>query len=84
LKKKAGVWTEEFEEGESAIDAVIKAAKKNKADKDGRRIKVLDIEGEFEYCDIYPDKEGDNDEIALYNIIVAVVSGENTASTKRN
>jgi hypothetical protein len=75
LKKKAGVWTEKFDE-ELAIDAVIKAAKKNKADKDGRRIEVLDIEGEFEYCDIYPDDEDENDEIALYNVIVAVVAGK--------
>jgi hypothetical protein len=75
LKKKAGVWTEEFD-GELAVDVVIKAAKKNKADKDGKRIEVLDIEGEFEYCDIYPDEEDDNDEIALYNVIVAVVAGK--------
>ncbi|TQF41172.1 hypothetical protein UNPF46_08610 [Bradyrhizobium sp. UNPF46] len=75
LKKKAAVWTEEYE-GELAIDAAITAAKKSRAAKDGRRIEVLDIEGEFEYCDIYPDEESSNDEIALYNIIVAVVSGK--------
>jgi hypothetical protein len=73
LKKKAGVWNEVDEEGVSAIDAAIDAAKKDKTTKGENRIEIWDIEGEFEYSDLYEDEE-DNDEIALYNVIVAAVS----------
>lgn len=72
LKKKAAVWTEETD-GELSIDLAIAAAKKSRTKDGDNRIEVLDIEGEFEYCDIYPDAEGDDDTIGLYNVIVAVV-----------
>lgn len=79
LKKKADVWNEEYE-GKLAIDAAIAAAKKNRKTDGEQRIEVLDIEGEFERCDIYPDEETSetdaNDEIGLYNIIVAIVSNK--------
>lgn len=77
LKAKRGVWDEEYE-GESAIDAVLAAAKKAyKSEKGENRIEVLDIEGQFEKRTVFPDdyKEDDEagDEIALYNLIIAVV-----------
>jgi hypothetical protein len=76
LKKKAGVWTEADDKGVSGIDAAIAAFKKDKTSKGENRIEVWDIEGEFEYCDVYPESENDNEEIALYNLIVAVVANK--------
>jgi hypothetical protein len=74
LKKKSEVWTEETD-GDLSIDVVIEKAKKNRRDKESNRILVYDVEGEFEYSDIYPE-EDDNDDIGLYNIIVAEVAGK--------
>lgn len=72
LRKKKDVWTE-TEGEELAIEAAIRAAKKNKGTKDENRIEVLDIECECESTlfDESPDEE--NDYIGLYNVIVAVV-----------
>jgi hypothetical protein len=75
IKKKADVWTEETD-GVSSIELAIAAAKKQKSSDGEKRVEILDIEGEFEHCDIYPEEEGDepeNDTIGLYNVIVAVV-----------
>jgi len=71
LKKRAEVWDEQNDEGESNLELAIKEAKKRKE----RDVEILDIEGEFEYCDIYPDEneEDPDDEIGLYNVIVAQV-----------
>lgn len=73
LKKKADVWDETDDEGVSNIENAIKAAKEDKTNKGENRIEIWDVEGEFEYGDLYDDEE-DNDEIALYNVIIAVVS----------
>lgn len=77
LKKKADVWDETYQDGKltvSAIDAAIAAAKKNKVSGGENRIEVWDIEGEFEYSDVYGEEAGAEDEtIGLYNLIVAVV-----------
>jgi hypothetical protein len=75
LKKKADAWTEVDADGVSNIDLAIAAAKKDKTNKGENRIEIWDIEGEFEYSDLYDD-EDKNDEIALYNIIVAVVANK--------
>jgi hypothetical protein len=75
LKKKADVWTQTDDDGVSNIDLTIAAAKKDKTNKGENRIEIWDVEGEFEYSDLYEDEE-ENDEIALYNIIVAVVSNK--------
>jgi len=47
-------------------------------EKKERRVEILDIEGEFEHCYIYPEDEGADDTIkfGLYNIIVAVVGNK--------
>jgi hypothetical protein len=74
LKKKKGIWTETTD-GESSIDLVIEAAKKQKKSNGESRIEILDVEGEFEKSDLYP--EGEEDEtIALYNVIYAVVQNK--------
>jgi len=80
LKLKRGVWDEEYD-GESAIDAVLAAQKKAyKTEKGENRIKVLDIEGQFEARTVYPDEYKDDDEsgdeIGLYNIIIAEVKNK--------
>lgn len=65
LKKKRGTWDDE------SIDDLIELASKERGK--GRRIKIYDIEGEFEACDV----EGtDSEEIKLYNIIVGEVAGK--------
>jgi hypothetical protein len=74
LNKKADVWTETDDKGVLNIDLAIEAAKKDKTSKGDNRIEIWDIEREFEYSDIYEDESDKNEEIALYNIIVAVVS----------
>jgi hypothetical protein len=77
LKKKADVWNE-TEDGETNLDRAIAAAKKRKE----RRLEVLDIEGEFERSLVYPEEyEGEEnadkeDQIGLYNIILAVVGNK--------
>ncbi|HZT36122.1 MAG TPA: hypothetical protein VFA15_09390, partial [Nitrososphaera sp.] len=80
IKAKRKVWTESYE-GQSAIDAVLAAHKASRqSSNEENRIKVLDIEGQFEYRNVYPDdyEETDEagDEIGLFNIIVAVVNNK--------
>jgi hypothetical protein len=84
IKQKRGVWDETYGEGdkeESAIDAVLTAAKRAyKSEKGENRIEVLDIEGQFERRCVEPDEyeedDAKGDEIALYNIIIAVVKNK--------
>lgn len=66
LKKRADLWTEQTD-GELSIDVVIAQAKKRKE----RDVEILDIEGEFEYHDIFPEADEQDNEIGLYNVIVA-------------
>jgi hypothetical protein len=80
LKAKRGIWDEKYE-NESAIDAVLAAAKRAyRSEKGEKRVEVLDIEGQFEARTIYPDDYTDDDEagdeIGLYNVIIAVVKNK--------
>jgi hypothetical protein len=84
IKAKRGVWDETYGDGakqESAIDAVLRTHKSAyKSEKGENRIEVLDIEGQFEKRNVYPDEYQDDDEagdeIGLYNLIVAVVKNK--------
>ena len=69
LKKKKDVW-----EGDQ-IDLAIEQARKSKGKNKDNRIEVLDIEGEFEKCDLYETEQDaeEDDTIGLYNVIVANV-----------
>ena len=72
LKEKRGVWDDD------AIDDVLAAAKRAfKSEKGEKRIEVLDIETQCEKRTVYPEEYDDNDEagdeIALFNVILAVV-----------
>jgi hypothetical protein len=73
LKKKKGIWTEETD-GESSVDLVIEAAKKQNKTGGESRIEVFDVEGEFEKSALYELSEDDT--IALYNVIYAEVKGK--------
>lgn len=77
LKAKKDVWTEQTD-GVLSIDIVLEKAKKAKKTNGETRIEVLDIEGQFEKCTIYPtdDGEDDDDTIGFYNVIVAVVNNK--------
>lgn len=80
IKAKRKVWDEKYE-GQSAIDVVLSAAKDELKSKKGeKRIEILDIEGQFERHMVEPDEYADDeekgDEIALYNLIIAVVKNK--------